>query len=46
MPIHKGMTHIFGAVLEKGFWAEGLTLNRLGLQGKTPDEVIKYITEG
>ena len=46
MPIHKGLTHIFGAIMDKDFWAEGLTLDRLGLQGKSPEEVIKYITEG
>ena len=46
MPIHKGLTYVFGAILEKDFWTDGLTLDRLGLRDKSPEEIIKYVTEG
>jgi opine dehydrogenase len=45
-PIHRGFVEIVGAVLETDYWKTGLTLNKLGLTGLTPKEVVRYVTEG
>ena len=45
MPIHKGLIHIFSAVMETDFWETGLTPDRLGLAGMSPEEIIQYVTK-
>lgn len=44
--IHRAIIEIMGAVLETDFWKTGLSLDKLGLGGLTPEEIIKYVTEG
>jgi opine dehydrogenase len=46
MPIHRGLVDIFGAMLQKDFWKSGLTLDRLGLAGRSVREVLRYVTDG
>jgi opine dehydrogenase len=46
VPIHTAIVTIVGSVLETDFWETGLTLEKLGIAGLTPQEVIKYVTEG
>jgi len=45
MPIHRGLVHIFGAILGTDFWKTGLTLDKLGLAELSPEDIIKYVTE-
>ena len=45
MPIHKGLIHIFGAVMGTDYWETGLTPDRLGLAGMSPEEIIQYVTK-
>jgi opine dehydrogenase len=45
-PIHRAIIEIVGAVLETDFWETGLTLDKLGMEGLTIEEVIRYVTEG
>lgn len=46
MPVNRSLVDIFGVLHGKNFWEEGLTLNRLGLEGKDPEGVIKYVHDG
>jgi len=45
-PISKGIIEVFGAILETNFWETGLTLDKLGLENLTREEIIRYVTEG
>jgi hypothetical protein len=46
VPIYRGLVDIFSAVLETDFWTTGLTLDKLGLKGLSPEQVVRYVTEG
>ena len=46
MPIYKGLTHIFGGILGTDYWKEGLTLEKLGLENKSFEDVLKYVNDG
>jgi opine dehydrogenase len=46
VPIHRGIITIIGAVLGIDFWKTGLTLDKLGLEGLTSKEVLRYATYG
>jgi opine dehydrogenase len=46
VPIHRAIITIIGSVLETDFWETGLTLKKLGIADLTPEEVVKYVTEG
>jgi hypothetical protein len=46
MPIYRGFVSIFGALMETDFWKTGLTLERLGLAGRSVEEIIRYVEEG
>lgn len=45
-PVSKAIIDVFSAIFQINFWKEGLTLDKLGLTGLKPREVIKYVTEG
>ena len=45
MPIHRGLVDIFSALMETNFRETGLTLDRLGLAGMSPEEIIHYVTK-
>ena len=45
-PLFRSFVDIFGAILGKDFWASALTLEKLGLAGKTPAEIRQYAIDG
>lgn len=45
-PIHDAYIALFGTLLGKDFRAEGLTLARLGLEGVTAAELVRYVETG
>ena len=46
VPIHKGIIEIANALLKENFWETGLTLEKLGLDNLTVEEIKRYVTEG
>jgi len=45
-PVTGAIVDIFGSILSTDLWKTGLTLGKLGLDGLTTQEVIRYVTEG
>lgn len=45
-PVTRSIVEVFGAAFGIDLWKKGLTLEKLGLAGLTPREVIEYVTEG
>lgn len=43
VPIIKGMTNIACAATKIDYWSKGLTMEKLGLLGKTSEEIIEYL---
>ena len=46
VPIIKGMTNIACAATKIDYWSEGLTMEKLGLSGKTSEEIMEYANTG
>jgi opine dehydrogenase len=46
VPIYRAVIEIFGAVVNTDFWKTGLTLDKLGLESLTKNEILRYVTEG
>ena len=46
MPIHRGLIELIGATLEIDFWETGLTVDKLGLSGMSPEQISQYVTDG
>ena len=46
VPLHRGFVDIIDALLGTNSWQDGLTLDRLGLAGKTPEQIRTYVETG
>lgn len=46
VPTTKGMVAIANAATRKDFWGIGLTMDKLGLEGMTIEEIKKYVESG
>lgn len=44
--LNRAMVDVFGALLGEDYWRTGLTLERLGLAGMTPCDVVAYAHDG
>lgn len=45
-PLHRGFVDILDALLGTNSWQDGLTLERLGLSGLSPEQVREYVETG
>jgi opine dehydrogenase len=45
-PTIDALVHLAGLSLGVDYWRDGLTLERLGLAGKTPDQLLAFVAEG
>ena len=45
-PLFTALVEILGALLRTDFWQSALTLERLGLAGRTPAEILEYALHG
>jgi opine dehydrogenase len=45
-PMTKSITDMACAALHFDFWAEGRSLDKLGLAGKTPSEMLSFVNDG
>ncbi|XWN31554.1 MAG: NAD/NADP octopine/nopaline dehydrogenase family protein [Devosia sp.] len=45
-PLHRGLVDIVGAILGRDFWIEGLTLDRLGLNGMDAKQLRVFVQRG
>ncbi len=46
LPVTRGMVDVMGAMLERDYWAEGLSLAHLGLEGLDVASIQRYVTTG
>lgn len=46
VPTIKGMAAIACAATDNDYWSKGLTMEKLGLAGKTAEEIIEYVNTG
>jgi opine dehydrogenase len=46
VPVHRGLIEIAGALSKENFWETGFTLEKLGLDNLTVEEIKRYVTEG
>ncbi len=46
LPVTRGMVDVMGAMLERDYWAEGLSLADLGLEGLDVAGIRRYVTTG
>jgi len=46
VPTIKGMVAIACAATDNDYWSKGLTIEKLGLAGKTAEEIIEYVNTG
>jgi opine dehydrogenase len=46
LPLTRGMVDVFGTMLGRDYWAEGLTLDDLGLAGLDRDGIVRFVTSG
>lgn len=45
-PIIDGIVNIMGAMLDTNYWEKGITLEQLGLSGKSAEEIVTYVNDG
>lgn len=45
-PLFRGLVDILGAILGEDFWSRALTLDRLGLSGLSPRDIVHYAQTG
>lgn len=45
-PLFRGLVDILGAILGEDFWTGALTLDRLGLSGLSPQDIVRYAEDG
>lgn len=45
-PLFRSLVDIFSAIMGTDFWCQALTLERLGIAGKSPREILDYALEG
>ena len=45
-PLFRSLVDIFGAIIGADFWASALTLEALGVGGRTPAQIMQYALEG
>ena len=46
VPLHRGFVDIVDALLGGNSWRDGLTLERLGLAGLSPEQIRDYVETG
>ena len=46
VPLHRGFVDIVDALLGSNSWQDGLTLERLGLAGMSPEQIRNYVETG
>ena len=46
VPLHRGLVEIMGALLERDFWRDGLTLRELGLSDMTAEAMTAFAGDG
>tara|TARA_B100000676_G_scaffold265788_1_gene279038 strand:+ start:376 stop:549 length:174 start_codon:yes stop_codon:yes gene_type:complete len=46
VPLHRGFVDIVDALLGSNSWQDGLTLERLGLEGMSPEQIRNYVETG
>lgn len=46
LPITRGMVDIFGVMLQRDYWAEGLTLDDLGIAGLDQAGILRFVQTG
>jgi opine dehydrogenase len=46
VPLHRGFVDIVDALLGTSSWQDGLTLERLGLAGLSPEQIRNYVETG
>lgn len=46
VPVTRAMVTLFGTIFGKNYWQTGITLEKLGLQDLTKDEVIRFLKCG
>jgi opine dehydrogenase len=46
LPVTRGMIDVFGVMLGRDYWAEGMTLDALGLDGLDRDGIVRFVTTG
>lgn len=46
LPITRGMIDVFGVMLGRDYWAEGLTLKDIGLDGLDRDGLLRFVQTG
>lgn len=46
LPVTRGMVDIVGAMLQRDYWAEGLGLAEIGLEGLDAEGILRYVTAG
>ncbi len=46
VPLSRSLAHVACALLERDYWAEGRTLERMGLQGMSVGQIMRYAETG
>ena len=46
MPVHRAIIAIAGATLGQDYWAEGVSLERLGVAGMSVEDIKRYVVDG